>query len=440
MKKRNYYLIWIALVLLQSGALAQKLTLEECVATALEKSKVLALNTSAIDQNILKLKEISTAKLPQLKFFASYVRLSEIPNSEIKVPFFPNPITIQEPLFNNYQLRLNVTQPVFLGNRITASEDAAQKNIDALKSDQNIKKNDEAIKVINAWLNLAGAIEQLKVVNENITSLQKRVTDANQLLDNGMATRNDILKIEVQLSGVVSQRIDAETAISSAKGALNLAMGRPVDSPIEIADLKFSSDVNVPALTELIPEARKNRPEFTSLSLKKDALSSNLEAAKSGYYPEVSVSSNLYYANPSQRIFPVKDEFKASWDVSLNLQWNIWDWGNTSAKADQVTESIKSLGTTESQLSDAVANEVYNSRLALVNAKDKLENLKVTLAQAEENYRVTLENFKAQAATSTDLISADTMLYSAKSSIQVARIRMALAWYNLLRSTGKQLY
>lgn len=440
MKNRNYHIIWLLLLILQGGALAQKLTLEECVATALEKSKVLALNTSAIDQNILKLKEISTAKLPQLKFFASYVRLSEIPNSEIKVPFFPNPITIQEPLFNNYQLRLNVTQPVFLGNRITASEDAAQKNIDALKSDQNIKKNDEAIKVINAWLNLAGAIEQLKVVNENITSLQKRVTDANQLLDNGMATRNDILKIEVQLSGVVSQRIDAETAISSAKGALNLAMGRPVDSPIEIADLKFSSDVTVPALTELIPEARKNRPEFTSLSLKKDALSSNLEAAKSGYYPEVSVSSNLYYANPSQRIFPVKDEFKASWDVSLNLQWNIWDWGNTSAKADQVTESIKSLGTTESQLSDAVANEVYNSRLALVNAKDKLENLKVTLAQAEENYRVTLENFKAQAATSTDLISADTMLYSAKSSIQVARIRMALAWYNLLRSTGKQLY
>jgi len=440
MKNRNYHIIWLLLLILQGGALAQKLTLEECVATALDKSKVLALNTSAIEQNMFKLKEISSAKLPQLKFFASYVRLSEIPNSEIKVPFAPNPITIQEPLFNNYQLRLNVTQPVFLGNRITASEDAAQKSIDALKTDQMAKKNDEAIKVISAWLNLAGAMEQLKVVTDNIASLQKRLADANQLLSNGMATRNDVLKIEVQLSGVISQKIDAETAINSAKGALNIAMGRPVDSPIEITDLQFTNDISVPPLTGLISEARKNRPEFTSLALKKEALTSNLEVAKSGYYPEVSVSSNLYYANPNQRIFPMKDEFKATWDVSLNLQWNIWDWGNTSAKADQVTASINSLGTSEAQLGDAVDNEVYNSHLALVNAKDKLENLTTTLAQAEENYRVTLENFKAQAATSTDLITADTMLYSAKSSIQVARIRIALAWYNLLRSTGKQLY
>lgn len=440
MKKRNYYIIWLAFLILHGGALAQKLTLEECVSIALDKSKVLALNRSAIDQNRFKLKEISSAKLPQLKFFASYVRLSEIPVSEIKVPFAPNPITIQEPLFNNYQLRLNVTQPVFLGNRLTASEDAARKNIEALKSDQIANKNDEALKVISAWLNLAGAMEQLKVVTENITSLQKRLADANQMLNNGMATRNDVLKIEVQLSGVISQKIDAETAINSAKGVLNIAMGLPVDSPIEITGLQFTNDITIPPLAGMISGAKKERPEFTSLALKKEALNSNLEVARSGFYPEVSVSSNLYYANPNQRIFPMKDEFKATWDVSLNLQWNIWDWGNTSAKADQVTELIKSLGTTEAQLGDAVANEVYNNRLALVNAKDKLENLNTTLAQAEENYRVTLENFKAQAATSSDLISADTMLYSAKSSIQVARIRMALAWYNLLRSTGKQLY
>lgn len=440
MKKRYFNITMLALLMLPATAFSQKLTLDECVSAALDKSKVLALNSSAIEQNTLKLKEISSSKLPQLKLFAAYTRLSEIPNSEIRVPFSPNPITIQEPLFNNFQLRLNVTQPVFLGNRLTASEEATEKSIASLKTDQIVKRNEEAIKVINAWLNLAGAMEHLKVVNENITSLQKRLDDANRLLDNGMATRNDILKIEVQLSGVISQRIDAETAIRSAKGALNLAMGRSVDSPIEITDFSFEKETPTPGLTELLNEAKKNRAEFTSLAMKKEALASNLEAAKSGYYPEVFVSSNLYYANPNQRIFPVKDEFKATWDVSLNLQWSLWDWGNTSAKADQVTESMKSLGTTESMLGDAVANEVHNSWLALGSAKEKLKNLEITLTQAEENYRVTLENFKSQAATSTDLITADTMLFSAKSSIQVARIRMAMAYYNLMKSTGKQLY
>ena len=179
----------LALLMIPATAFTQKFTLDECVSAALDKSKVLALNNSAIEQNTLKLKEISSSKLPQLKLFAAYTRLSEIPNSEIRVPFSPNPITIQEPLFNNYQLRLNVTQPLFLGNRLTASEEATEKSIASLKTEQIVKRNEEAIKVINAWLNLAGAMEQLKVVNENITSLQKRLDDANRLLDPTSACR-----------------------------------------------------------------------------------------------------------------------------------------------------------------------------------------------------------------------------------------------------------
>ncbi|MBK6681038.1 MAG: TolC family protein [Ignavibacteriales bacterium] len=152
------------------------------------------------------------------------------------------------------------------------------------------------------------------------------------------------------------------------------------------------------------------------------------------------MSSNLYYSNPTQRIFPQKDEFRATWDVSLNLQWNVLDWGSTAAKVEQVNQSIKGLQTSKKQVEDAIDNEVYQNYILLNGAKEKLLNLEKTLEQAEENYRVTLENYKAQNATAADLLDADTLLFAAKINLQLAKINLVVSDYKLKKSTGRPLF
>ncbi len=419
---------------------AQKMSLEECIKSGLEKSKSLSISFTNIARNEGLNNEISAAKLPQVKLFASYSRLSDVPNSEVKLPMLPNPIVLQEPILNSYNLRLNLTQPVFTGNRISAQEKGIENQTKVLKADYEILKSEESIKIISAYFILSAAMEQLKLVNENITMMQKRLTDINDFLQNGLATRNDVLKVEVQISNLISKKIDAEIAINSAKAQLNTAMGRDINTPLEIDDFIFRPLETAGEFESMRNLAKTKRGEFNSLSLKQEVLEENLNAARSGYLPDLFLSSNLYYSNPTQRIFPQKDEFRATWDVSLNLQWTVLDWGSTSARVEQVNQSIKGLQTTRKQVEDAIDNEVYQNYISLSGAKEKLINLEKTLEQAEENYRVTLENFKVQNATASDLLDADTLLFAAKINLQLAKINLVMSDYKLKKSTGRPLF
>lgn len=419
---------------------AQKMSLQECINTGLENSKSLSISYTNIARNEGLKNEVSAAKLPQVKLFASYSRLSDVPNSEVKLPMLPNPIVLQEPILNSYNLRLNVTQPVFTGNRISSQEKGIENQTKVLRADYEILKSEESIKIISAYYSLAAAMEQLKLVKENITMMQKRLTDVNDFLQNGLATRNDVLKVEVQISNLISKRIDAEIAINSAKAQLNTVMGRDINTPLEIDEFIFRPLESAGEFESMRDMAKSKRGEFNSLALKQEVLEENLSVARSGYFPDLFVSSNLYYSNPTQRIFPQKNEFRATWDVSLNLQWNVLDWGSTSAKVEQVNQSIKGLQTSKLQVEDAIENEVYQNYIILNGAKEKLVNLEKTLEQAEENYRVTLENYNAQMTTASDLLDADTLLFAAKINLQLAKINLVVSDYKLKKSTGRPLF
>ncbi|GAB1349689.1 TolC family protein [Ignavibacteriales bacterium] len=440
MKKDTFIYHLLFLILFATINYGQTMSLEECIKTGLENSRVIALNNSALNQNLGKLKETEALKLPQLKFLASYSRLSDVPNSEVKVPFSPMPIVLQEAILNNYALRLNLSQPLFTGHKISSMGKSVENSLEVLRTENDLLKNDEAVKIISAYFNLASAKEQYSIILENITALEKRLSDANNFYANGLITKNDILKISVQISNLQSKKIDAETAISSAKALLNLVIGRAVNTPIEIEQFTFNGIETDKKFEILKDNAENNRTEFKSLAIKKKVLEENLNIARAGYLPEIWLNSNLYYTNPSQRIFPQKEEFRATWDVSLNLQWNVWDWGATSAKVDQASESINSLSTTKQQLTDAISNEVYQNFLQFTTANAKLKNFEITLEQAMENYRVTLENFNAQVATAADLLDADIVLFTAKTNLQLAKINLVLSDFKLQKSIGKKLY
>ncbi|MBK7267073.1 MAG: TolC family protein [Ignavibacteriales bacterium] len=122
MTYKNIKTIFAILIATTTLVNAQKMSLEECIKRGLENSKSLSISNTNIARNEGLNNEISAAKLPQVKLFASYSRLSDVPNSEIKLPIMPNPVVLQEPILNSYNLRLNVTQPVFTGNRISSQE------------------------------------------------------------------------------------------------------------------------------------------------------------------------------------------------------------------------------------------------------------------------------------------------------------------------------
>ncbi|MCB0750994.1 MAG: TolC family protein, partial [Ignavibacteriae bacterium] len=118
----------------------------------------------------------------------------------------------------------------------------------------------------------------------------------------------------------------------------------------------------------------------------------------------------------------------------------IWNWGYNSSQTQQAENNLVQLETAKSQLEDGIEIEVYNSYLNLQSAIKKVNLTKLTLEQAEENYRITNDKYLVQLASSTDLLDAESSLYSAKIDVLNSLVDYELAKIKLDKSVGKKLY
>ena len=411
--------IFIITILFAVSAIAQNkvLTLDDCVRLGMENSNELKISKAKVESSDAKMTEANSYLLPQLKFQASYMRLSNIPPTEISLDFLPHPVQISPTILNNYNLKLSLQQPLFTGFRLWSVKSIAKNNYQASNYEYDKDLNEAAFKIQNVFWNYYKAEQIKKLINENLKLTQKHLEDTKNFMERSLATRNDLLKLQVQYSNTELQLIEAENNVDIARSNLNKQLNLPLEAGTEIESGKIDTSFNDLNLKDLINEAHANRNDLKSLEYRLEASDKGITAANAGWYPSIYLVGDYYYSKPNQRIFPAQDKFKDTWDVGVSLQWDIWNWGFTSSQSTQAEQQKVQVEASLSQLKDAVELEVYQSFLTYKRAQDKIRVSRLTVDQANENYRITQQKYEQQLATSTDLIDAEVSLLQAKTSL-----------------------
>ncbi|MCB9258181.1 MAG: TolC family protein [Ignavibacteriales bacterium] len=415
-------------------------TLDASIQLGIINSKTLKISNSKLAISSAKVTEISSQRMPKLSFNATYMRLSEVPPFEISLPILPAPITVQEAVLNNYNFKLSLQQPIFTGFKLSSLHSAAEYNFESTELEYSNDINEEAFKIISAFYNIYKAENTNKIIEENLKSLEAHIKDSKNFLANDLIIKNDLLKIEVQYSSVQLKKVEAENGLEIAKALFNKTIGNEISDEVNIKTDKISLSIDSYDFNTLLNEAKNNRLELESISKKVLAGKEQVSASNSGWYPSVFLFSDFYYSRPNQRYFPIKDQFDDSWDVGVTLSWDIWNWGYNSSQTQQAENNLVQLETAKSQLEDGIEIEVYNSYLNLQSAIKKVNLTKLTLEQAEENYRITNDKYLVQLASSTDLLDAESSLYSAKVDVLNSLVDYELAKIKLDKSVGKKLY
>lgn len=433
----------ILVVLLAAAGLygqTKKLTLSESLEIGLRNSNELKISRSKVIGAEAQITSAGSQLMPQLGFSASYIRLSNIPPFEVSLPIFPKPIQISPVILDNYSLKLSLQQPIFTGLRLVSLRNAANWNYDASQSDLSSAMNDAALKIQNAFWNYYRAELNEKVINENLQQINQHLEDTKNFLANGLATENDLLKLEVQASSIKLQKIEAENNLDIARAAFNQAIGLPLEAATGIEVKEIRAEKSTYNLNDLISEAKNNRNEYKSLKFRVMASDDGITAARSGWFPSVYLIGDYYYNKPNSRIIPAVNEFKDTWDLGVTLQWSLWNWGYTSSQTIIAEQNKVQAETSLAQLKDAIEIEVYQNYLAFNRGYDKVNVAKLGVEQAEENYRTIKEKYDTQVASSTDLIDAETALLQAKTNYNNSLVEYELAKVRLDKSVGKKIY
>ncbi len=416
------------------------LTLEESLQIGLRNSKQIKISQAVLKSSEAKITEVGSQMLPRLSFGASYTRLSDVKPFAVSVPFSQTPITIQETILDNYQLKLSLQQPLFTGFRLSSLKSAAEYNNKAVEFEHTKEINEEALRIHQTFWNYYKAQKVLQLVEENLKSLEKHLADTKNFLENGLVTRNDLLKLEVQYSNTELKKIEAKNAVELARTSFNKAVGLPLNTSSQVMAEKPQAISLTTKFDELLTEALQSREEIKSLEYKIKAGEENIDAAQAGWFPSIFLFGDYYYSKPNQRIMPLEDKFEDTWAVGVGLNWNIFDWGETSAKTTQAEQQLIQAETSYQIIKENIELEVYKDYLTTLSEFEKVSVSNKAVEQAEENYRITKDKYNQQLATSTDLIDAEVALLNAQTNLTNALVDLELAKTKLEKSVGRRIY
>lgn len=410
------------------------LTLDESIKIGLENSHMLNISRQRMFSADARWSEINAARLPSLKFSAVYTRLSEIDPYTISTPF--GNFELNPNIVNNYTFKLSLQQPLFTGFRLSSSSNIAEYNYHAAEEEYDSDVQSLLLNIKTAYWNVYKAEKFKNVVDENVGQIKAHLNDAQNLFNEGLATRNDVLKIQVQLAEAELRQIDARNQVRLTKINLSNTIGIPLSEEIEIKnEIKPEQDRSV-ELDVFMESAYSKRPELKALDYRIQAGESGVTLARSGWYPQLFLTGNYNYAQPNQRIFPLEEKFNDTWDVSVALQWDIWNWGTTSHQTDQAKALLEQARESYLSVKDVIALEVTQNYLNLLQAKEKIFVAENSISQALENYRVTNEKFKNGLVLSSELLDAEVLLLQANTNYIQALVDYELAKARLEKSSG----
>jgi len=415
---------------------SKTLTLDEALRIGLENSEELHTSNARVISSEARIGEVFADRLPSLTFNAGYTRLSKIDPFIIDAgPLGTFDISSNIP--NNYNLQLSLRQPIFTGFRLSSSSQIAEYNLNASKEEYTGDKQELILNIKSAYWGLFKAHRIKKVVDENIEQINAHLKDVKNMFDAGMNTRNDVLKVEVQLGEARLRQIDAENAVKLSQINLNNTIGLPVNADAQIVETIQPEIEQVKSYDELLETAYAKRPELKAMEYHVKASESGVTLAQSSWYPQVYVFGNYNYARPNQRVFPVQDKFKDTWDAGVTLTFNIWNWNKTGNQTTQAEMQFEQTKDSYKILKDAIALEISSNYLNVVKAKERLSVSESSVEQAEENYKVTNDLFKQGLTLNSELIDAEVALLTAKTNHVQSLVDYELAKASLERSIGE---
>ena len=437
---------WILIAALLLSTLAEgqtinRLTLEEALAIGKARSRTLRASAARAEGAQARAEEANASLLPSFRADGSYRRLSDVPPFAVRVPGSPVPFVISPIVLNNYALHAGVQQPIFTGFKLGSNVRAAELLAKAASLDRINDESDLVLAITVAYWTLHQTRETRRFVDENVARLETYAQDTENLLKAGMATRNDLLKIQVQLSNAKLTQIDAVNDLQVAMMNLNNLIGQELQTEIEptsrprVDSVEAIEIVSSPVSRETM--AWHLRPDLQAMQARVDASEAGVRAAMGNWWPQIFFTGNYYYSRPNPRYMPTLDMWRDTWDIGVSVQMDIWNWGLTSAQIQQANASLLANRFMYEQMKENASLEVTRYDLAKRRARDKVAVSALAISQAEENVRTIQDKYRAGLATSTEVLDASVALLQSRTNYSGALVEFEVARARLTRASGE---
>jgi outer membrane protein len=290
------------------------------------------------------------------------------------------------------------------------------------------QEQDVFLRTVISYFRILQTQKLLKAAEEEVSQMSDHLRIAQNLFEQGVVTRNDLLQAEVRLSSSRQRRLETANLLNNAWLDLNNQIGEP---PEHRNDLVEETNIELNDLDKEAREAVTNRAEIRAQRKMVDAGDLEVREIRTGYYPEIYTKLGLDYVENSM----VKEQYIMAATVGLKV--NIFDGFTTTSRYRQAVEnrsrSEERLHQLESDLALEYRTAVNDARVA----KERIAATETSIKSGEENLRINKDRYQEQVGTATDVIDAQTLLTQIKNEYYQAVFDYEVALARVKRARGE---
>lgn len=339
-------------------------------------------------------------------------------------------------LGNIFLATVSLTQPIYMGGKITAAYRMASRGAEMANENIRLTESQVIAQTDEAYMQAIQARQLAEVARSYKQLLDELMKNVESAVKHGLKTRNDLMKVQVKQG-------EAELSIQRADNAIRLStmnlchiMGLPLNTPLQCAvDDGQSSMANLqPSMDNSL--SIDARPEVSILQAKTDIAKLQMKLTRSDFLPQLAVFAGYSYAN-GVKVSGSKLLNDGSAAVGATLKVPVITFGERIYKARSAKARYLATQTEQQDLTEKMQLELAQADNIYSEAQTELNITMRNLEQAEENMRLAQKQYDVGTEPLSQLLEAQTQWQQASASHVKAKCQLQVAYTKLLKAQGK---
>ncbi len=267
------------------------------------------------------------------------------------------------------------------------------------------------------YLDWLSATRTRGIVDASVALLNENLRVNDSLHRNGKITQDQVLRARAELLSVTQQSREAQNGATQARSYLNFLLNRPLDAPLENADVATDVSAATRALADLRSAALANRPEVEQLRHLARASEAQVDIAKADRWPTLSLGADGGIQGEDYQ-FGRGSNYAT---ISLLLNWTLFDGGARRAAVRQADAAARRTNTQLDELTQQVQLEVQQALDRLNTSADSLATAEARADAARAAFRIASRKRDEGVISQVEFIDARSSLTSAELNLNVTR-------------------
>jgi len=335
---------------------------------------------------------------------------------------------------NLFDYSISVKQPLYTAGKVGTALKIASVEAEGSQSDIDRADQDLALAVTKAFYGLLWAERYRELVAQTQEQKKLHAEMARTRFRNGVATEVDVLRSEVAVANGAPDLVRAQNNIRQARALLNYCLVRPIDFPTR-AVAEFEEKPWVEGdLEALMREAERRRPELQRLRIaeRSAGLQLDLARAQSRMKLDFAAAYGVMSRLPSNLL---NSQF-TRWNVAANFTLPVFDGFRRSGLVWQATAAQRAARLERERVEQQVRLALQQGLDEMAAARETIAAARANIQQAEKVLAMTQNNYRYGAATTLDVVDAQTALSVARTNLLRGLHDYSLARANLRWVTG----